>query len=143
MKTAKEYIEKMQSDKEFAAQMSEKAKALLAAGEKDVFAAVSKAAKELGYELSPEQVREINKRNEDISEEELGKLAGVGCPGSLHPSSRWICSRTLSNDHHPWKALSSLRAAFCMALLDFILTTAMGCEYQLDYPQFNFLGSHS
>lgn len=65
------------------------------------------------------------------------------CPGSLHPSSRWICSRTLSNDHHPWKALSSLRAAFCMALLDFILTTAMGCEYQLDYPQFNFLGSHS
>ena len=76
MKTAKEYIERMQSDKEFAAQMSEKAKALLTAGEKDVFAAVSKAAKELGYELSPEQVREINKRNEDISEEELGKLAG-------------------------------------------------------------------
>jgi sugar phosphate isomerase/epimerase len=36
MKTAKEYIERMQSDKEFAAQMSEKAKALLAAGEKDV-----------------------------------------------------------------------------------------------------------
>ena len=76
MKTAKEYIEKMQSDKEFAAQMSEKAKALLAAGEKDVFAAVSKAAKELGYEISPEQVMEINKSGEDISEEELGKIAG-------------------------------------------------------------------
>lgn len=76
MKTAKEYIERMRSDKDFAAQMSEKAKALLAAGEKDAFAAVSKAAKELGYEISPEQVREINKPNEDVSEEELGKLAG-------------------------------------------------------------------
>ena len=76
MKTAKEYIERMRSDKEFAAQMSEKVKALQEAGEKDVFGAVSKAAKELGYEISPEQVKEINKPNEDISEEELGKLAG-------------------------------------------------------------------
>ena len=45
--------------------------------------------------------------------------------------------------HRPWKTLSSLHAAFCMTLLDFILTIALGCEYQLDYPQFNFLGSHS
>ena len=76
MKTAKEYIERMRSDKDFAAQMNEKTRALLDAGEKDAFAAVSRAAKELGYELSPEQVREINLENEDISEEELGKLAG-------------------------------------------------------------------
>ena len=76
MKTAKEYIERMRSDKDFAAQMSEKVKALQTAGEKDPFAAVSKAAKELGYDISPEQVKEINKLNEDVSEEELGKLAG-------------------------------------------------------------------
>ena len=76
MKTAKEYVERMRGDKAFAAQMNEKVKALLDAGEKDAFSAVSKAAKELGYEISPEQVREINKPNEDVSEEELGKLAG-------------------------------------------------------------------
>ena len=86
MKTAKEYIERMRSDKDFAAQMNEKVKALLAAGEKDVFAAVSKAARELGYEISPEQVKEINKPNEDISEEELGKLAGgTSCTPALVP----------------------------------------------------------
>ena len=76
MKTAKEYIERMRSDKDFVAEMAEKVKALQEAGEKDVFAAVSKAAKELGYEITPEQVKEINKPGEDISEEELGKLAG-------------------------------------------------------------------
>ena len=77
MKTAKEYVERMRGDKAFAAQMNEKVKALLDAGEKDAFAAVSKAAKELGYEISPEQVREINKPNEDVSEEELG--GGTSC----------------------------------------------------------------
>ena len=76
MKTAKEYIEKMRSDKDFAAQMSEKVKALQEAGEKDLFAAISKAAQELGYEISPAQVKDINQVSEDISEEELGKLAG-------------------------------------------------------------------
>ena len=66
MKTAKEYVERMHSDKEFAAQLREK----------DIFVAISKAVKELGYEVSPEQVMEINKSGEDISEEELGKIAG-------------------------------------------------------------------
>ena len=45
MKTAKEYIEKMQSDKEFAAQMSEKAKALLS--RRDV--TISQAGEEAGF----------------------------------------------------------------------------------------------
>ena len=76
MKTAKEYVERMHSDKEFAAQLIEKVKAVRAAGEKDIFVAISKAARELGYEVSPEQVMEINKSGEDISEEELGKIAG-------------------------------------------------------------------
>ncbi len=76
MKTAKDYIERMRSDKEFVAQMREKIKAAQDAGEKDSFAAVSRAARELGYDVSPEQVREISRLNEDVSEEELGKIAG-------------------------------------------------------------------
>ena len=35
MKTAKEYIERMRGDKDFPTQMSEKVKAILAAGEKE------------------------------------------------------------------------------------------------------------
>ena len=76
MKTAKEYIERMQSDKDFAAQIAEKVKAAKDAGAEDLFAAASAAAKELGYEISPEQIKEIGAQSEDISEEELGKVAG-------------------------------------------------------------------
>ena len=81
MKTAKEYIERMQSDKDFAAQMQEKVKAAKDAGVEDLFSAISTGAKELGYEISPEQLKEIQNQSEDVSEEELGKLAGgSSCP---------------------------------------------------------------
>ena len=81
MKTAKEYIERMQSDKDFAAQTAEKVKAAKDAGAEDLFAAASAAAKDLGYEISPEQIKEISAQSEDISEEELGKVAGgTSCP---------------------------------------------------------------
>ena len=80
MKTAKEYIERLESDKDFAAQVKEKLKAAKDAGAEDMFAAVSAAAKELGYEISPEQIKEISAQSEDISEEELGKVAGGTSP---------------------------------------------------------------
>ena len=91
----------------------------------------------------PRSCHRLTASQELISNACVALGISLGCPGSLHPSSRWICSRTLSNDHRPWKALSSLHAALCMTLLDFILTTAVGCEYQLDYPHFNYLGPHS
>ena len=82
MKTAKEFIERMQSDEAFAAQMREKVAAAKEAGAEDLFAAVSAAAKEEGYEISPEQLKEIiQAQMEDVSEEELGKVAGgTSCP---------------------------------------------------------------
>ncbi len=76
MKTAREFIERMRADGAFVDQMREKFKAATEAGEKDVCAAASKAAKELGYDVSPEQVREITQQNEEITPEELGKIAG-------------------------------------------------------------------
>lgn len=76
MKTAKEYIERMQADKEFGEQMKQKILAAKQAGAEDLFAAASAAAKELGYDISPEQIREFSDQGEDISDEELGKLAG-------------------------------------------------------------------
>ena len=81
MKTAKEYIERMQSDKEFAAQVKEKVKAAKDAGAEDLFAVTSAAAKELGYEISAEQLKEIvASSSEDISEEELSMVAGGSIP---------------------------------------------------------------
>ena len=71
MKTAKEFIEKLQSNEDLAAQIREKA-----AAAEDKFAAVSAAAKELGYEVSAEELKAIGTESEDISEEELGKVAG-------------------------------------------------------------------
>ena len=80
MKTAKEFIEKMQSDKDFTAQVKEKVKAAKDAGAEDTFAAISTVSKELGYEISPEQLKEIENQSEDVSDEELGKVAGGGIP---------------------------------------------------------------
>ena len=81
MKTAKEFIEKMQSDKDFTAQVKEKVKAAKDAGAEDTFAAINTVSKELSYEISPEQIKEIvASASEDISDEELGKVAGGGIP---------------------------------------------------------------
>ena len=80
MKTAKDFIEKMQSDKDFTAQVKEKVKAAKDAGAEDTFAAISTVSKELGYEISPEQLKEIENQSEDVSDEELGKVAGGGIP---------------------------------------------------------------
>ena len=77
MKTAKEYIERMQSDEDFVAQIKEKVRPAKDAGAEDMFAVTSAAAKELGYEISAEQLKEIvASASEDISDEELGKIAG-------------------------------------------------------------------
>ena len=96
MKTAKEYIERMQSDKAFFAQMGEKVKAAKDAGAEDLFAAASAAAKELGYEISPEQVKEITGQSEDISEEDLGKVAGgTSCLGLMTPILMSTVSATI------------------------------------------------
>ena len=68
MKTAKEFIERMQSDEAFAAQMREKVAAAKEAGAEDLFAAVSAAAAELGYEISAEQIKALNAaQSEDVA----------------------------------------------------------------------------
>ena len=78
MKTAKEYMDRIGSDGDFAAQIAKKLEAAAASGAEDMFAAVSRAAAELGYEISPEQLKEFAKeqQGEGLSDEELSKIAG-------------------------------------------------------------------
>ena len=84
MKTAKEFMEKLQSDEAFAAQLKDKA-----AGAEDKLSAICDAAKELGYEISPEELKEISAQSEDISEEEIGKISG-GTGVSYQEMFSWV-----------------------------------------------------
>ena len=85
MKTAKEFIEKMQNDEAFAKLVNEGIEAKKTAGAKDYTEALLPVAAELGYEITEEQVEEmLAKQSEVISEEELGKTAGgTSCAGIM------------------------------------------------------------
>ena len=77
MKTAKEFIERLQNDEAFAKQVNDGILAKKAAGAQDYAEALIPVAAELGYEITVEQVEALNASvNESISEEELGKAAG-------------------------------------------------------------------
>ena len=77
MKTAKEFIEKLQSDEAFAKQVNDGIQKKKDAGAQDYAEALIPVAAELGYEITQEQVEAFNaKRSEAIGEEELGKAAG-------------------------------------------------------------------
>ena len=77
MKTAKEFVERLQKDEAFAKEVNEKIQAKKAAGAKDYTEALLPVAAELGYEITKEQVEALKaKQSEVISEEELGKAAG-------------------------------------------------------------------
>ena len=77
MKTAKEFIERLQNDEAFAKQVSDGIQAKKDAGAKDYTEALLPVAAELGYEITKEQVETMMaKQSEAISEEELGKTAG-------------------------------------------------------------------
>ena len=83
MKTAKEFIQKLNSDEAFARQVNEAIQAKRDAGAKDYTEALIPVAAELGYEIKPEQVEALRaKQAETLSEEELGKAAGgTSCLG--------------------------------------------------------------
>ena len=79
MKTAKEFMDKLQSDEAFATQLREKVK-----DAEDKLSAICDFAKEQGYDINPDQLKEIiQAQSEDLSEEELGKLAGGTSPGLI------------------------------------------------------------
>ena len=77
MKTAKEFIERIQTDEAFAKEVNEKIQAKKDAGAKDYTEALLPVAAGLGYEVTKEQVEALRvKQSEVLTEEELGKAAG-------------------------------------------------------------------
>ena len=77
MGTAKEFIERVQSDTAFVEKVNKQILALGEAGETDIFAAVCKVAGTEGYEITLDQIKEMSTRqNGELTEEELEKVAG-------------------------------------------------------------------
>ena len=73
MKTSKELVERLQTDMDFAKKFKTAVKQ--EEGTKDTFDAVISAAADLDYEVTREEL-EAAAASEEMSEEELGKLAG-------------------------------------------------------------------
>ncbi len=79
MKTFKEFIERLNSDKDFNEELNEKLKAKRESGATSVYETLIPAAAELGYEINEEEVDAMKAQAEsELSEEELGKVAGGG-----------------------------------------------------------------
>lgn len=79
MKTSKEFIERLNSDKAFNEELNEKLKAKRESGATSVYETLIPAASELGYTITEEEVDAMKAQAEsELSEEELGKVAGGG-----------------------------------------------------------------
>jgi len=81
MKSSKEFIERLQSDEEFAEEVSLAFKQKYEAGED--YKAIIGIASDRGYELTEEEVDEMYDNASELSEEELQKVAGGTSPGCI------------------------------------------------------------
>lgn len=81
MGTFNEFLEKLQSNEEFAKQVNDAVAARQQAGETDPNQILIQTAKELGYSITAEEINACNAQNKEIaaaelSEEEMGKVSG-------------------------------------------------------------------
>ena len=77
MKTAKEFIERLQSDEDFAGEYAQAVKAKQEAGINDIYDTVIPVAEGFGYEVTRKDIDEIQASlDEELTAEELGKVAG-------------------------------------------------------------------
>ena len=99
MKSAKEFLERLNSDPDFAKEFSQKMLEKKEAGAKDQYDAIIPIAAELGYEITADQIKKVNEAaTEELSEEELGKVAGgTSCYTLYAISSVVITMITLVN----------------------------------------------
>ena len=81
MKTAKEFIERLKTDEEFAKEVGKEASGVIEAGENDYHKVFIPIAAKHGYEVTPEDLDSLyEEESKVLSEEELGKVAGGSTP---------------------------------------------------------------
>lgn len=75
--TANEFFNRLQTDAPFASEIREKAAARHAEGTDNIYDSLIHVAAEYGYELTNDDIdKKIESASEEISEEDLGKVAG-------------------------------------------------------------------
>ena len=95
MKPAKEFIERLKNDKEFAEDVKAALEAKRAAGASNYYETVIPVAAERGYEIKEEQLDALYDLESDVlTEEELGKVAGGSICGLLFTALMSIASVT-------------------------------------------------
>ncbi len=83
MKTSKEFFEKVKTDEAFAKELGGKINEKVKAGEKDL-AVITQVAAEYGYTVTEDELQElVEEKSAELSEEELGKVAGGTTPVCL------------------------------------------------------------
>ena len=82
MKSSKEFFERLKTDEAFAKEVGEKIQASVEAGETNDYKEILiSIAGEYGYELEEDELEELyDKATAEMSEEELGKVAGGTTP---------------------------------------------------------------
>lgn len=76
MKTAKEFYRRLSTDEAFTREFADKLTAKREAGASSSYETVIPVAAEFGYELTRSDVDDMNNASEELSEEDLGKIAG-------------------------------------------------------------------
>ncbi len=85
MKTSKEFFDRLTNDESFAREVEEAIKAKREAGAQSYYETIIPVVAERGYEISGEELDDINeKQMSELSEEELGKVSGgTSCLSAL------------------------------------------------------------
>ena len=96
MKTAQELIEKIKTDEAFAKEVKAKIKEQKDGGAKNYIEAFGNVAKELGFEVSEEEIKAFRgEQVEELDFEQLDLVAGggiddyIGC--FMHSSTQSVC----------------------------------------------------
>lgn len=77
MNNLKDFLQRLQSDEEFAAEVNAACRSKQEAGGQTAQEILIPAAKEFGYEISEEELKEVLKDSvSELSEEEMGKVSG-------------------------------------------------------------------
>ncbi len=96
MKTAKEFFEKVKTDEAFAKELGGKINEKVKAGEKDL-AVITQVAAEYGYTVTEDEIQELaEEKSAELSEEELGKVAGGTTPVCVTTAAITLLSLTMT-----------------------------------------------
>lgn len=80
MKNTADFMKRLMEDEAFAKEVNDKMKAVIEGDSADKKQALVDIGAEYGYEIAPDDLKELSADNDVLSEEELGKVSGGTLP---------------------------------------------------------------